>query len=92
MTSLNPMTLAFWLVVVPGVAGQLSRNAAHDLPFLCAGVFVGAFSWVCSFSTLMSLAGRFRKPITLMAADLLGGVMLLAFAAYALYQVVQRFF
>jgi len=89
MTSLNPMTLAFWFVVVPGVAGQLSRDPTHDLPFVCAGVFTGAFSWVCFFSTLMALAGRGRRSLMLRLADLAGGVMLLGFAAYAVWRVAH---
>ena len=86
MTSLNPMTLAFWFVVVPGVAGQLSSNPGRDLPLICGGVFLGAFSWVCFFSLLMSSMRRATGGMRGMRiADAAGGLMLLGFAAYAAY-------
>lgn len=86
MTSLNPMTLAFWFVVVPGVAGQLSGSPRRDLPLICGGVFLGAFSWVCFFSFLMGSVRRAAGGMGGMRmADGAGGVMLLGFAAYAAY-------
>ena len=88
MTSLNPMTLAFWFVVVPGQAGQWSPNPARDLPLVCAGVFFGAVSWVVFFAGLMSRAGRGGKRATLLTADLAGGLMLSGFALYALWRVM----
>lgn len=90
MTALNPLTLAFWFLVVPGVAGQMSPQPGRDLPFICAGVFAGAFSWVCCFSALMSLARRVNKRVTLAVADIAGGVMLLGFAVYAFVRAVER--
>src|SRR5581483_2784220 len=40
MTLLNPMTLAFWFVAVPALAGPVSGGGAtHELPIVCAGVF-----------------------------------------------------
>ena len=88
MTSLNPMTLAFWCVVVPGMAGQWSANPVRDLPWVCVGVFCGAISWVITFAGTMSWVGRRGKRATWLIADLAGGTMLLAFAAYALYRVL----
>lgn len=88
MTSLNPMTLAFWCIVVPGLASQWSANPARDLPWVCLGVFLGAISWVISFTSLMTWLGRRAKRATWLIADLAGGAMLLAFAAYALWRVL----
>jgi L-lysine exporter family protein LysE/ArgO len=88
MTSLNPMTLAFWCIVVPGLASQWSANPARDLPWVCLGVFLGAISWVVSFTSLMTWVGRRGKRATWLAADIAGGTMLLGFAAYALWRVL----
>ena len=88
MTSLNPMTLAFWCVVVPGKAGQWSANPVRDLPWVCAGVFFGAISWVVCFTGAMTWVGRRGKRATWLAADIAGGTMLLAFAAYALWRML----
>lgn len=89
MTATNPMTLAFWFVVVPGIAGQLSANPARDLPLICAGVFVGAFSWVCFFAgfiALVAIAGQRRRRRLLMVADAGGGLLLLGFALLAIWR------
>jgi len=88
MTSLNPMTLAFWCIVVPGMVGQWSANPVRDLPWVCVGVFSGAISWVIVFAGTMNWLGRRGKRATWLIADLAGGTMLLAFAAYALYRVL----
>jgi L-lysine exporter family protein LysE/ArgO len=88
MTSLNPMTLAFWCVVVPGMAGQWSANPVRDLPWICVGVFCGAISWVITFAGTMSWVGRRGKRATWLIADIAGGTMLLGFAGYALWRVL----
>lgn len=88
MTSLNPMTLAFWFVVLPGLAGQLSQDPARDLPWICAGVFAGALSWVLFFASLITLAGSWQRQRVAFLADLFGGLMLLAFAASAIWRMV----
>ena len=88
MTSLNPMTLAFWCLVVPAMAGQWSANPVRDLPWVCVGVFSGAMSWVLVFTSTMSWLGQRGKRATWLAADLVGGTMLLGFAAYALWHVL----
>jgi L-lysine exporter family protein LysE/ArgO len=87
MTSLNPMTLAFWFVVLPGLAGQLSADPAGDLPWICAGVFVGALSWVLFFASFITVAGNWERRKVAFLADLAGGVMLLGFAASSIWRM-----
>jgi len=89
MTSLNPMTLAFWLVVVPGWASQWSHDPVRDLPLVCVGVFLGAISWVIVFAGLMSWLGRRGKCAMWLAADLAGGLMLLGFAVVTAERLVR---
>ena len=85
MTLLNPMTLAFWFVAVPALAGSAgAADGRRGLPLLCAGVFVGTISWVVCFAGVLALAGRYRRNGWLAAADAAGGAAMLVFAAVAL--------
>jgi L-lysine exporter family protein LysE/ArgO len=91
MTLLNPMTLAFWFVAVPGTLGPITRDRVGQLPVVCAGVFFGTLAWVVVFAGVLALAGRYRKPWWLAAADLAGGATLLAFAGVALWRLARPF-
>jgi len=88
MTLFNPFTIMFWFVAVPGLVGALTDAPGRDLPLLCAGVFSGAFSWVIIFTSLLTFLGRWRRPWWLIAADLLGGGLLLVFAGLTLWETV----
>jgi L-lysine exporter family protein LysE/ArgO len=91
MTLLNPMTLAFWFMAVPALAGQVADGARHDLAIVCSGVFAGTVSWVVFFAGVLALAGRYRRNWWLAAADAIGGAALLVFAAAALLSSVRAF-
>jgi threonine/homoserine/homoserine lactone efflux protein len=84
MTLFNPMTLAFWFVAVPALVGSVAGDVAQDLPWVCAGVFIGTVGWATTFAAALALAGRYRRNWWLAAADALGGATLLVFAAAAL--------
>src|SRR5439155_10800970 len=94
MTLLNPMTLGFWFVAVPGALVPITKEPSRDLPMICAGVFVGTLAWVVLFAGLLALATRDsgrRRPrhrrAWLAAADALGGLTLLGFALLALWRL-----
>jgi L-lysine exporter family protein LysE/ArgO len=87
MTALNPMTLAFWFVGVPGAVARLAARPRVDLPVVCAGVFVGAFAWVCGFTTFVGHLRKFGGRRWVRWIDLGGGLMLLAFAGRAIWRV-----
>ena len=87
MTLLNPMTLAFWFVAVPGTVGSITSDPARDLPVICIGVFVGTIAWVIFFCSLLGVLGRWRRPWWLAVADAVGGWMLLGFAAAGSWHV-----
>ena len=89
MTLLNPMTLAFWFVAVPGMVGSITSDPGRDLPVICIGVFVGTIAWVISFCSLLSVLGRWRRPWWLAVADAIGGLMLLGFAAAGSWHVYR---
>lgn len=91
MTASNPMTLAFWFTVMPAFVGRITDQPWRDMPVICAGVFLGAMGWVIVFAGLLGLAGRFRKPWWMSAADEAGGVMLLALAAVALLRAIRGY-
>ena len=92
MTLLNPLTLAFWFVAVPGTLGPITRDGAGgQLPLICAGVFAGTLSWVVAFAGILAVAGRYRKRWWLAAADFAGGATLLAFAGGALWRLARPF-
>jgi L-lysine exporter family protein LysE/ArgO len=83
MTFFNPMTLAFWFVVLPALAAKLTERPAHELPFLCAGVFIGAWGWCLAFAGALAALGRFRRELWTLAADAVGGIVLLGFGVVA---------
>ena len=89
MTLLNPMTLVFWFVAVPGAVARLTENARADLPLVAAGVFAGALGWVCFFTWLIGHLGRFGRERWLRWVDLAGGIVLLAFAIGAIWRVLR---
>lgn len=88
MTLFNPFTLMFWFVAVPGLVGSLTDTPGRDLPILCIGVAVGATSWVVFFTTLLTFAARWRRPWWTVAADAVGGTLLLAFASLTLWKTI----
>ncbi len=88
MTLLNPITLAFWFVVVPATTIKSGPGSSHDLPALCFGVFLGTITWVICFAGAMSRLGRSRKASWIVLADAVGGVVLLGFAAAAIWRTV----
>jgi len=92
MTGLNPFTWAFWFVVLPQVAGTIAHDPPRDLPIICAGVFAGTIAWVVFFTSLLSLAGRFRRRWWLVLADEFGGALLLWFAGVLLLKSLQRLY
>jgi len=91
LTLVNPLTLAFWFVAVPGTLGPITDAPRRDLPMICAGVFVGTLGWVMLFSGVLALAGRWRRAWWPALADAIGGVTLLGFAAATLWRLRGSF-
>jgi L-lysine exporter family protein LysE/ArgO len=87
LTALNPMTLGFWFVAVPGAVASLTGGSRADLPLICGGVFLGAFSWVCFFTWLVGRLTRFGGQRWVGWIDIGGGVMLLAFAVRVIWRL-----
>jgi L-lysine exporter family protein LysE/ArgO len=88
MTATNPLTIVFWFTTLPALAGTITEQPRRDMPIICIGVMIGALGWVIAFAGLLSLAGRFRRPWWMAAADIIGGVMLLALAGAAIFRAL----
>jgi threonine/homoserine/homoserine lactone efflux protein len=87
MTALNPMTLGFWFVAVPGAVANLADRPKFDLPVVCAGVFLGAFAWVCGFTWILGHLKKFGPQRWLRWIDLAGGLTLLTFAIRSIWRL-----
>ena len=86
MTAINPMTLAFWFLATPAIADS---HRWRDILPRCGGVAIGAGAWVVFFAALMRWAGRVSRRWTELLADAAGGLMLLGFAAYAIWRLLR---
>ena len=87
MTLFNPMTLAFWMFAVPATLGP--HVAGTSLPLTCAGVFIGTIAWVITFCTILSRIGKRANRYGFAAADVIGGSVLLVFAAIGIWRLVR---
>ena len=91
LTSLNPMTLAFWFLGVPATVSSLTPEPARDLPWVCAGVFAAALAWVVFFAGAMNKARGIGKKRWLKAADRVGGILLLSFALLTIWRTARGY-
>jgi threonine/homoserine/homoserine lactone efflux protein len=89
LTGLSPFTIAFWFIVLPKYAGSITGRPMQDLPIIVVGVFVATLGWVFVFAGLLAFAGRWRRPWWLVAADEVGGWMLLLLAAGAFLRSIR---
>ena len=83
---ISPYNYVLYLVAMPTTV----RGAIETSPFIWAlplGVLVGTTAWVVGFSGMLAWLKRYSS--TGMWADLVGGVMLLAFAALTLLELAQ---
>jgi len=94
LTALNPMTLAFWFVAVPGAvatpaAASTTVPPRPTLALVSVGVFAGAFAWVCFFTTLIARLRHFGRERWIAWIDLAGGLTLLTFAGRAIWRLTD---
>lgn len=89
MTLLNPMTLAFWFLIVPATVGRLGDGNHAHLLLVCMGVFAGTITWVLSFAGVLSVVGRFRRNWWIVGADAVGGLILTGFALAAVWALLK---
>ncbi len=87
MTATNPMTLLFWVTVVPAAGGGESGGAGTHLLLITIGVMAGAVAWVFAFSGLVRLLAAWKRAALFLIADAAGGIILLGFALAAIWRV-----
>lgn len=89
MAVISPYTIVFWLVGLPAVAHKAMKEDQHIAPLL-GGILIGTSLWVWAFASLLSWLKRYSTTWWIVWADLVGGVMLLVFAALALLKLVAE--
>jgi threonine/homoserine/homoserine lactone efflux protein len=80
MAIISPYTIAFWIIALPSAAHRTIDTKQHAA-LLLLGIVVGTCTWIWGFTTMLSWLKRYSSTWWIIWADLIGGVMLLAFAA-----------
>ncbi len=88
MAIISPYTIAFWIIALPSAAHH-TIDTKHHVGLLLLGILAGTGLWIWGFTTLLSWLKRYSSTWWIVWADLVGGVMLLVFAAFALLKLVQ---
>lgn len=90
MAIISPYTIAFWLIALPSAAHDALEHPRWTWSLL-AGIAIGTILWIAGFSALLSMIKRYTASSTwwIVWTDLIGGVMLLGFAALALLKLAQ---
>ena len=90
MAVISPYTIVFWIVGLPSAAHDAMQDP-QTTSALLLGIGVGTTAWIAGFSALLSTLKRYTANSTwwIVWTDLIGGVMLLAFAALALLKLAQ---
>lgn len=88
MAIISPYTLAFWIIALPSAAHNTVDIEKHTWVLLL-GILIGTGTWIWGFATALAWLKRYSSTWWIVWADLVGGVMLLAFAAFALLKLVQ---
>ncbi|NNM59490.1 MAG: LysE family translocator [Legionellales bacterium] len=89
-TLVNPYTILFWASVSSQLV-SITEAKTTSMILASLGVVLGAFSWVCIFNGGLHFT---RHKLTVFTAKLLnriGGVILLGFAVYGLYNVYTQY-
>ena len=89
MTGLNPYSIGFWFIALPGLLGGKAEHSGTDLPIICTGVVVAALAWVFGFVSVLGLLGRFDLRRWMIWTDTVGGVLLLGFAAWMAVRAIE---
>ncbi|HEV2127549.1 MAG TPA: LysE family transporter [Thermomicrobiales bacterium] len=93
MAVFNPMGIVYWLSVGAAlVADAVERVGAAGAPLLVGGVFVGIFLWVTFLSWLAQVARRFVNGRGMLWITGIGGVALIGFGLWFLYQAASILF
>ena len=86
MTSINPITVAFWFVSFPA-----SMPARGNPIVMALGVMLAAFGWICFYPAAIHFAGQSRRAGSrvLTVTDLLGSAALLIFGGLSIWHALH---
>jgi hypothetical protein len=88
MAMISPYTIAFWIIALPSAAHH-TIDTEHHVGLLLLGILIGTAGWIWGFTTMLAWLKRYSSTWWIIWADLVGGVMLLVFAAFALLKLAQ---
>lgn len=86
-TLINAYTVIFWTTVSTQVV-SMSHEIKYAIGYVGAGLLIGTVSWVVFLNTFLHFTRNKLTPKVLIRLNLLGALLLLGFAGYA----VWRFF
>ena len=89
LTLTNPMTILAFVAIFGG-AGLAAEAGALGAVLLVLGVFLGSALWWLTLTTAVSLARRKVTPRVLTWINRSAGLLILAFAAYALFSSLRN--
>jgi threonine/homoserine/homoserine lactone efflux protein len=90
MAIISPYTIVFWIVGLPSAAHDALQQPQYVWALLL-GIAIGTSLWIAGFSAMLAALKRYTSSSTwwIIWTDLIGGVMLLGFAALALLKLAQ---
>ncbi len=89
LTLTNPMTILAFVGIFAG-AGLAAEGGALGAVLLVLGVFLGSALWWITLATAVSLARRRVTPHVLTWVNRGAGLLIVAFAVYALFSSVRN--
>lgn len=87
LTLVNPITILFWSSVSVQVAA-LSQAHTLSVFWLGLGVIVGTLSWASGLNLFLHLTRHRLSAIIMHRLNLIGGVILIGFAAFGFYHAL----
>lgn len=87
MAIISPYTLVFWIVALPSAAHDAIEQQSPQIWVLLLGILVGTGGWIAMYTAMLAWLKRYSTNWWEVWADLIGGVMLLVFAALTLLKL-----
>ncbi|MFN7096342.1 MAG: LysE family translocator [Gammaproteobacteria bacterium] len=87
LTLINPFTILFWASVSTQLI-TITKAQSNAVIVAGLGVIIGAFSWVCVYNSVLHFTRHKLNAKVVHWLNIIGGVILLAFAAYGFYRAV----
>jgi L-lysine exporter family protein LysE/ArgO len=86
---LSPFNLLFWLSVAAQFAALMS-SVGRNYGLACIGLLGGTAIWFCGLNIVIHFTRHRLSPRIIRCLNWVGGIVLLVFAAYTLWQVFVK--